>query len=361
MIITLTIELEAEQAKFRRKREEAEARRNRFLSPRNRTIGVDVGALNDQVSESKKIIKEIENEKKLDKIRNKEIDLIMESIEDEQRKMKQFYMQEIKKSWEASKTEIKSAMTPSRSITRPDTCGPASCQKFDGEDPTRDDRIRQQKDQMRQWIQEKVAEIAQIKIKTNQDEEEYAQLIKAVDRLREETEIEEKMMRSELNRYVVEENKILADEQKQKQQAWNKIGPAIGNGRNILSDLDDNIVPSVVDGNKIAHKDAFRGLTKAQQHMILKQNDDIIAEKREAERQKKAKEDEYVKHSNHVLRAMDLIRFQEEQMKAEETAAVLSTLKSQQEEHRKKTEISRKDKYGAVNEGFFKSFGASCR
>lgn len=287
--------------------------------------------------------------------------MIMESIEEEQKKMKHFYMQEIKKSWEASKSEVKSAMTPSNIVTKPDApCGPSSCQKFDGEDPTRDERIIKQKQQMKQWIQEKVAEIAQIDIKNKQDHEEYAQLIKAVDRLREETEIEEKMMRDQLNRYVVEENKTLAQEQRLRSREWNKIGPSM-NGRNILSDLDDNVVPAVVNGDKIAHKDAFRGLTKAQNYMILKQNDDIIAEKQEAERQRKIKEDEYVKHSNHVLRAMDLIRLQEEQMKADETAAVVSTLKSQAEEHKKKAELSRKDKYGAVNEGFFRSFGASCR
>jgi hypothetical protein len=360
LIIIYYLEIEAEQAKFRRKREEAEARRNRFLSPRARTIGVDVNSLNEQVSDSKNKLKQIEIEKKLDVMRNREIDLIMESIEHEQRKMKQFYMEEVKKSWEISKTEKKDCITPKKFVTSPDICGPAACQKFAGEDPTREDRIREQKKQMRQWVQEKVGEIAQIKERSKEDEDNYNQLLKAVDKLREEAEDEEKKMREHLNRYVVEENKVLAKEQEEKRRQWNKIGPSM-NGRNILSDLDDNVVPKVVDGSKIAHKDAFRGLTKAQQYMILKQNDDLVEQKREAERQHKMKENEFNKHQSHVLRAMDLIRLEEERLKAEENASRVAELKMQADEHKKRSLMSKKDQFGAVNEGFFGNFGTSCR
>lgn len=293
-------------------------------------------------------------------MRNKEIDLIMESIEDEQRKMKQFYMEEIKKSWEISKTEKKDGITPSRFVTSPDECGPSACQKFAGEDPTRENRIHEQKKQMRLWVQEKIGEIAQIKEKTKEDEENYNQLLKAVDKLREDAEVEERKMREILNRYVVEENKILSKEQEEKRKQWNKIGPSM-NGRNILSDLDDNVVPKLVDGSKIAHKDAFRGLTKAQQYMILKQNDDILAEKREAENQQKMKENEFNKHQNHVLRAMDLIRLEEERLKAEENASRVAELKKQADEHKQRSLMSKKDQFGSVNEGFFRNFGSSCR
>ena len=81
----------------------------------------------------------------------------MEAAAEEERQMQKYYKDELKKSWENS---IENKHVDRVPEFQPEKFGPSSFQRFSGEDPNRQDRIRQQKAQMKRWVQEQAAEKA---------------------------------------------------------------------------------------------------------------------------------------------------------------------------------------------------------
>lgn len=128
-----------------------------------------------------------------------EIERLLAASIEEERQMKEYQMNEIKKNWECAiqeKQEARSA--PKQPDFDPANCGPASLQKCSGEDANRIERLRAQKNQMRNWVQEQMSEKAYVRKLQRDEDLQYAEMIKAIDAVREQTEREEQ----ELRKYV---------------------------------------------------------------------------------------------------------------------------------------------------------------
>ena len=121
--------------------------------------------------------------------------------------MKEFQMRQLKDSWAESAArkmaEKTSSQTPDFDIDR---AGPASLQNMKGEDTERLDRIRKQREDMRQWIQQQIAEKEYTKQLDMEDDLNYGDMLKAIDEIREATEKEEQEMRKYVIRTVKEDN-----------------------------------------------------------------------------------------------------------------------------------------------------------
>lgn len=122
--------------------------------------------------------------------------------------MKEYQMRELKKSWsEAAEKRNFTKTQPRGPDFDPANSGPASLQRFSGEDTDRENRLKEQKNQMRKWIQEQVAEKAYLN-KVRQDEDmSYADMIKAIDEIRAATEQEEQEMRKYIVQTVASHNR----------------------------------------------------------------------------------------------------------------------------------------------------------
>lgn len=136
-----------------------------------------------------------------------EIERILAASMEEERLMKEFQMNQMKQSWAESAERKKLAKTQT---TDPDfdldRAGPASLQKMKGEDEDRNERIRKQKEQMKVWIQEQIAQKQYLKHLDQEDDLNYAEMIKTIDEIREATEREEAEMRKYVIRTVKADN-----------------------------------------------------------------------------------------------------------------------------------------------------------
>lgn len=115
---------------------------------------------------------------------------------EEERQMKEFQMRQLKQSWEdqANKKQFEKTQQPPPDYN-PEIAGPASLQYMSGEDTNREERTRRQREQMKEWIQQQIAEKQYTKQVEMEEELNYADMIKVIDEIRESTEREEQEMR----------------------------------------------------------------------------------------------------------------------------------------------------------------------
>lgn len=114
--------------------------------------------------------------------------------------MKEFQMRQLKQSWaeSAAQRQMQKSQPPPPDFD-PTIAGPASLQKMEGEDTDRVARIQKQREQMKEWIQNQIADKQYVKQIEAEEDLNYADMIKAIDEIREATEKEEQEMR----KYVI--------------------------------------------------------------------------------------------------------------------------------------------------------------
>ena len=128
-----------------------------------------------------------------------EIERIVALAKEEEKQLKEFQNNELKKSWQESIHKKKENENYLRSIKDIDyeRAGPSSAISFTGEDGLRNERNKLQKDQMRRWVQEQMHEKAFQKKLDKEEDMAQAAIIRTVDNIREATEKEEQ----ELSRF----------------------------------------------------------------------------------------------------------------------------------------------------------------
>lgn len=201
-------------------RQEANAQRLlRIRDARARTMGLDVSALDAQVEEKNKIRRAgLDNDDLLSKKKKTvkiilfdffwslkifyfsfieqqaiEIERIVAQAKEEEKQLKEFQNNELKKSWQESIQKKKENENFQKSIKDIDYdhIGPSSAISFSGEDSARIVRNKLQKDQMRRWVQEQMHEKAYQKKLDKEEDMAQAAIIRTVDNIREATEMEE--------------------------------------------------------------------------------------------------------------------------------------------------------------------------
>merc|ERR1711916_275278 len=114
----------------------------------------------------------------------------------------------------------------------------SSFQTFKGEDNLREERIKEQQEQMRRWTQEQVTERAFNRYQENQDRMQYAELLKTIDRVREESEYEEASIAKMAKKLQVMENEKVIQENIAKREKEKQDGLSEKNG--LLMDLSED-------------------------------------------------------------------------------------------------------------------------
>lgn len=223
---------------------------------------------------------------------------------EEERRMREFQMNQMKKSWEedAARKLAEKNRAPPTDFNRVD-CGPASVLQMKGEDLDRINRVKDQREQMKIWIQEQIAQKQYGKQLDQEDDLNYADMIKAIDEIREQTEREEAEMRkyvintvksdnlevsthvhgSPLLNHILTHSPLLllkhqlAMGQKQRRHLENTInGP---DGKALATSLDsfvENRTVAMDEFGKVKRIDMFRGFTEEQRRTIFQENQDII-------------------------------------------------------------------------------------
>lgn len=349
-----------EDLRIRLKREANEARRIRFLNARTRVIGLDVDALNAQVAAKNRMNAEEKDSGRNERMRMMEIDRVLEAAQEEEKMMREYQKQELKNSWEltiAAKKAIKDA-PPAPFI--PDNCGASAAQMFVGEDRNRVERTREQKNQMKRWVQEQVAEKSYLKSHEKDDDYQYADAVKVMDEVRLMAEKEEEEMRNYWKQTVKNDNLELARIQRARNTAKTMDGLLPGEGTSLI--LPDEDQANAMDENgRIIRRDAFKGFTEAQRRRIMQENAQVLTEQRQAKENENSDAGDWKMQAEALSRAMEQASAEEKAMRSYQTQQQLSSLKEQMAAQAKNRESEKRNRYGTIGNEFFSNFGTSCR
>lgn len=267
-----------EQAKIILRRNANEERRVRYLNAPQRLIGLNSEALDAQVAEMRQNRLGHKEADRMEKLRNNNIQLILEEAMEEEKYMRKLQMEEMKQSWQESKEEKASKLPESMAIDR-ENCGMSSAQNFRGEDLSKRETERLKQEQMKMWVREKIDDKSYQKMSEKEDDANYARLLKTIDGIRGAAEKEENDMRSYMNHSVRDENKALAEEHKF------RYGKEItaSDMPTSLNLYNEDVYAAMDENGHIVRKDMFKGFTPAQKRRIMQENEMILMQKKEKE------------------------------------------------------------------------------
>lgn len=348
-----------EEARIKSKREANEQRRVRYLNAKVRLIGLDVQTLDQQVAEKQRMRQTEKDADRFERTQAMEIERILAQSMDEERRMKEFQITQVRNDWNRAIDEkrVQDAVPRGPDFDNAN-CGPASALKFFGEDNSRGDRLKQQKDQMRKWIQEQVAEKAQLKHLQYQDDMSFADMLKAIDEIRANAEREEKDLRQYIEYSNKDYNKELAVIQRERNRTLNKV---MGDVPTSLDLFNEDKCTAMDEFGRIIRRDMFKGFTEEQKRKIMLDNIDILKRKSDEREADRMQEYDWAVHQVMTLRAMEQAEFEEKAMRDARDNDRYDQLKQQIDEQRKNRNEWNKTKYGSINGGFFDGFGQSCR
>ncbi|CAL1688908.1 unnamed protein product [Lasius platythorax] len=212
-------------ASIERKRQLEEARKLRIFNPRIRKIGIDKAFLDKQVEEKQRQREwEQTEECQLDEalIRNSELAVHLERQQEEERRRinkeiecfrRVHQRAEDRRDYDLYDPEGLKKSLPSRIDDDDSSLGPASAQKFEGEDRNLRERLKVQREQMRWWIQRQKEEHEAAEKARRDTEEAYQEVVLSRDKRAMTLARMEEECRRRLNEATATFNRALAEEQ----------------------------------------------------------------------------------------------------------------------------------------------------
>ncbi|XP_034951405.1 RIB43A-like with coiled-coils protein 2 [Chelonus insularis] len=212
-------------AKVEKRRQVEETRKRRIFNPRIRQIGIDREFLDKQIKEKQKLRQhERERECRMDEalVRSSQFAIMLEKQQEEERKVmdrqinnfRQIYQRpQDRRDYDLYDPDRLKKTIPARISDDDPRLGPASAQKFDGEDIKRKARLKDQKEQMQSWLMQQVYEKRKNEQEQQNVEESFQQLVISRDRRAIELERIEEECRRRLNEANAQFNRTLAEEQ----------------------------------------------------------------------------------------------------------------------------------------------------
>eukprot|EP00607_Mallomonas_marina_P001528 CAMPEP_0182427276 /NCGR_PEP_ID=MMETSP1167-20130531/16663_1 /TAXON_ID=2988 /ORGANISM="Mallomonas Sp, Strain CCMP3275" /LENGTH=345 /DNA_ID=CAMNT_0024609403 /DNA_START=186 /DNA_END=1223 /DNA_ORIENTATION=+ len=331
-----------------------EKRAERLRNPRGLAMGIDSQALDAQINEKRAKEQAAKEADRIEKLKLQEIDRVLEEAAKEERQRKEYEKQKMKEDWRIAQEEITAKKSIVFKQVDPESCGTGACQTFAGEDPGHDERAKMQKAQMRRWTQEQLAEKAYRQQKQKEDEDNYAQYVHTLDYMLGETQQEQQEMRRKTNLDFARANKEQADEVMRKKAAEREhllkmdkeeISSTMSLGL-MLEDVSEAVVN---DHGKIARRDHFKGFTTEQKQKIIRENEMLLKEQREAERKEKLREAIVSNQQLMANRELEKIVTEQAIRKEMERKELVSKLKEQMDEQTSKKSQSRADRFGTID------------
>ena len=312
-------------------------------------MGIDVNALDQQVQEKKEREEKMRDDGMSDRLRNMEIERVVAESKLEEDAMKKYLNEDVKKDWETAIAYKQSLMKNKEPEPDPLKSGVSAAQNFAGADPFRKDRIKAQKEQMRSWVFEQIAEKEAIKSVGKNDNEAYAEMLRAVDEIRDAADREEQEMTKYLNETVKSENKALAEARAKRDAdyvAWLKQKAATS------IDLHDNEDLAMDESGRIVRRDQFRGYNAAQTRRIIEENENFMMHKRELAAKQDNNDEDWRKQQLIQQQTMEMSQLDEQTLRKDELMANLEVIKAQMAAQHQRKEFNKKDRFGGVEPGF---------
>lgn len=331
------IAIERDKERLRYKAEQNVIRNLRFRDARWRTIGIDEQALREQIKDNERRRNEDKEDARIERLRNEEYDRILQAAQDEEAYLRKLQSDDVRRTWEEQMALKKNT---------PEIDDAPSDFAIGYEDPLAKERERAQKEQMSRWAQEQALQNKQRKSHEKDEDLAYSDMLRAIDEIRGVAEEEEAKMRKELSRKLREDNLALAEEQRRRKKNETPDGP------------ENNTLPLYTSAGG---KDNFRGFDDAKRKEILKENERLIAFKREMEQRERDLDAAWHQEQLLAAQAMTAAEMEERQMRDLLKKQQRDLLQAQLEERRSKEEREKAERGEPIGDGFFDGFGVIWR
>ena len=264
-------------AALRKKAQFNQERAERLKDPRMRVMGIDKAALDEQIKE-KEALKKMEKDRNdyfdkqamfMDKhaqVLQREVDEVRRQREVETREYRaQFQKKELSREWDLNNPKRVVVDLPARVCDDDPRCGPASLQRFEGEDLDSKDRRLAQANQQKKWadrqLEEKLAK-KWIEKDTNREYEDRAEEM-AFRTWQIEQEVAKQ--RSQAMRTTADFNKAMA-EQKRKEKLQDKMRETQRNLEEIDNQLNSDVLTETEGAlaGRTTQSTRFKGLSPDQ-------------------------------------------------------------------------------------------------
>ena len=323
---------------------------------------MDLPALEQQVAE-KNAAAELERNSDAGQVeREQYINMLIEQREMEESQMKKREMEALKGMWADQKTLPKNEAPRMGDPVIPEECGISAIQRFNGEDMSQFDRQRLQRNQVRSWTEQQMAERTAAAEELKKEDVRYAAYLKMLADRREELEGDEEGQMRRLRMANRKENEVLIA-QKQDQMA----GEARAEAEAKLADIaynksdpflcEDTSSSYNVEGR--IRRDMFKGFSKEQILQFYVENEQMVdAKKQSAQEDKDA---DWKAHLGYINKMIDHADAEQKADIKEVTAEHRRQLKQQAVEQEARKAASKNERFGTVDNGFFDGFGSSYR
>mmetsp|Transcript_46377 Transcript_46377/g.140470 ORF Transcript_46377/g.140470 Transcript_46377/m.140470 type:complete len:286 (-) Transcript_46377:33-890(-) len=248
----------------------------------------------------------------------------------------------------------------------PDTCGLASVQKLAGEDAQKTERTKKQQEQIRKWCSNSLREKRQMEEEEAGEESRFSQYILAEDDMRVELAEADANDQLETNRLVQAENLELArqarlrkDQEKKRDRELSEAEVHKSKESHLLTE-DTDFAKSASSSHRY-RPDHFKGFGKDEINGIHDKNKEIIKAKIAKNSFDSQEESDWASYQSDVVRQLEQVAINQQRFTAEQNKLRMLELEEQRQELKEKQESMKREKFGAIEEGFFNRFGASCR
>ena len=347
-------------------RSRAQARTQRFLNARVRTLGIDKEALDAQVEE-KRLMKLAEKQAQMDQFAyDQQVLRVLESNEADAKAAKAEEMSKLRDDHLAQAAQPKNSCAKIGDPIDPENCSTGAGQYFAGEDKHKDERIRQQQAQMRQWTRQQIAEKQARDTEVAEDNSRYDQYLASVTDMRAKLEAQEAARVKDNKKLIRMLNEEIAEDKRLNRQQEAALNNEL-NSMELKHNEEDPFINEETDYGKSAvsdyrvRPDHFKGFSKEQVRHIYKDTEEIAEQQRARRDAEREEEIMWGRHQQAVTRVME-----ENALKEKEELDYLNKIRKEelelQREHQKqKREEMKRDRFGRIDHGFFQGFGSSCR
>lgn len=353
-------------------------RLKRVMDAKYRTIGIDKDALEKQVQERKdREAAEKARDAAFAQLNNYYADTLQAQHQEAEalrrtinRDVAQFRMenqlQHTRKEWDINRPDHKQVDSAARVGDDDSRLGPASLQKFDGEDLSAGDRKAAQIDQARTWWETQAAQKAAMKAAEAEAEMAQAELIKYQDLVQQDAAYQEKMLRKEMNKATMDINSELAAERRlaEQQAKAAELGANMAEMDATMESPfmteDPNLAASALSAYRV-RKDHFKGMSETEKKAIL---DAQLAQMEDNKARRAAKELEeamYAKTQHDIQRALAEQARNVDDFRRQQLSAVQEFQRKQLEEKAARDKEQAELYRNKINDSFFNQFGTSHR
>ncbi|KAL9181068.1 hypothetical protein ACHAXT_009873 [Thalassiosira profunda] len=354
-----------EQARLDALRQRDSERAQRFMNAKSRSIGIDKGALDRQLEEKERFRRAEEAEKRADAENLKALVRCLDSCEAAAQEEKRRSLAEVKRTLDEQRKLPRNNALKDGHVDL-EGCGPASLQRFSGEDHAHEARKKAQQEQVKLWAAEYVVEKKRALDAERRQEEEYAHYVLEQDRIRSELEEASQRRRGEEARRrqlenlenarrarVLKEQELAAENEAQRLQShFLQTCPLL---------TEDTKLATNANAEHRYRPDHFKGFQRDQVRKVYQENDAVLKEKRELCDRQANEEAEWAQYHASVLDKMRDAEDARQRMIDQENLIqrqILAQQKADLESRREKMEAERLQEIGPE---FFTRFGQSCR